>query len=271
MKAIKFTIQSLIMLILIFSTIGVAFADINVEISPTTAHVGDIVTITVSASNDDLVDWSPVIIYAPIPDGLKYLSHVVPDRERQDYDIDTGLWDVNRMRHDERGHLKYLIITTKVLPEAAGKQLTATARFQTLIREASGQDITDEVAPARAHTATISSTNDEDNGGTGNGTGNGTGSGNGNGVGSGTGNGNNLINSAGNTKLSNIMSNFTNPDSEDNSLLNLQKGGGGNGKSYEIINATQNPPTTQDTSYAILAILAVIAIIAYGYFKEMKN
>lgn len=268
----KLIIQLLLVFVLIFSIMEPSFADVTVEVSPTTAHIGDTVTITVTASNDYLLDFSPVVVYAPIPEGLQYLSHVVPDRQRQDYDPGSGLWDVNRMRHDERGHLKYLIITTKVLPSAAGKQIHASAWFERLVIERTGTDITSEQPQARADTLRISSESEEDtNHGSGNGTGNGTGSGNGNGTGSGTGDGNSLINSVGNTKLSNVMSNFTNPGNEDNPLLNLQKGGGGNGKSYEIINATKNSPTSQDTSYAILAILAVIAIIAYGYYKEMKS
>ncbi len=66
-----------------------------------------------------------VIVYVPIPDGLEYKSHIVPNRTRQDYDPDTGIWNVNNMRHDEKGLMKVLIITTKVSPEAAGKNLTA--------------------------------------------------------------------------------------------------------------------------------------------------
>lgn len=270
MKAVKFTIQALLLFILIFSVIGPSFAELNVEFNSTTAHVGDTVTITVSASNDALVDWYPVIVAAPIPDGLKYLSHVVPDKQRQDYDLLTGLWDVNRMRHDERGHLKVLIITTEVLPEAAGKTIHARAWFERLVIEPTGTDITADQPQARADTLRISSESGNIDHGNGNGTGNGTGSGNGNGTGNRNGNGNDLTNSLGNSKLANAISNLTQSKKND-PLANLQTGGGG-GKSYEVTNATnQNPQVPTNTLYAILGILIIIVLILLGYFKGYFN
>lgn len=73
------------------------------------------------------------MIKVPIPSGLKYVSHVVPDRTMQDYTQSTGIWNVFQMRAAERGHLKTLIITTKVLPSAEGKVLTVDPSFQSLV------------------------------------------------------------------------------------------------------------------------------------------
>lgn len=332
MKSVKFIIQALLLFILIFSIAEPTFAELNVEVSPTSANVGDTVTITVSASNDALVDWYPVIIVAPIPEGLQYISHVVPDKQRQDYDPSSGVWDVNRMRHDERGHLKVLIITTKVSPEAAGKEIRASAWFETLVIEPIGLDIAGQQPRARAdvltippsptpiadftatpttgkapltvkftdqsrgtvtawlwdfgdgsastsqnpvhvydkpgnYTVTLTAMNSTgqdpetkpnyitvtgdpgDDGEKGN---------HGNNIGIVNGSGNNLIDA---------MKNLT-ASSENNPLSNLQKGGGGNNKAYEI----EVPPTQNDPfSLYILAALLIIGLIAIGYFYGIKN
>lgn len=269
MKSVKIIVQVLLLFTLVFSIIEPSFAGIFVEVSPETAQVGDTVTITVTVENDVLVDCSPVIVYAPIPAGLQYLSHVVPDRQRQDYDPDTGIWDVNRMRHDERGHLKYLIITTRVLPQAAGESIIAEAMFEKFVIESTGMDITSQQSPARPDTLTISpiedgDDNDDNDGGNENdtpGTGGGFGGGNGTGVGTSSGSGTNLLN---------LMRNFT-ASSEENPFSNLQRGGGGTGKAYEVSNATDTPTTPQNTLYGILAIVAITAIIALGYYKEIRN
>ena len=42
------------MIVLIFSIVEPSFADLSAEISPTNANVGDTVTITITASNDEL-------------------------------------------------------------------------------------------------------------------------------------------------------------------------------------------------------------------------
>lgn len=276
MKPANSILTLIFILILISSTVESISADIDprtlfggyltVEFNQDTAHVGDNVLITVTASNEGLVDLYPVIIYAPIPSGLKYVSHIVPDKQRQDYNPETGFWDVNRMRHEERGHLKTLIITAKVMPEAAGKELTATAKFRTLFLEGYNINMADEIATARAHTTKITSNDEDNNNGRGKGTGSGNGNGAGNGTGSGNGNGNSLIN-----KIAH-MGNLTNMGSENNFLPNLQSGGGGNGKYFEMYNATdKNPLTSSEQIYAIFGILAIIGIILYGYSKGMKN
>ncbi|HEX3013864.1 MAG TPA: chitobiase/beta-hexosaminidase C-terminal domain-containing protein [Methanobacterium sp.] len=198
MKSMKFISLAALLFVLIFATAGSASAYngtttaldpttlfsgyIVVGFNQTTAHVNDTVLITVTANNNGLVNWSPVKIYAPIPDGLQYVSHIVPDMVRQDYNPLTGIWDVNRIRSDERGLLKTLVIVVKVKPEAAGKTLTATAKFDTLVLE--GYDVhmenTEYLADARSAKLTVLSTNDN---GTYYSTGNGTCSGTGQGAG----------------------------------------------------------------------------------------
>jgi PKD repeat protein len=150
MRIVKSFIPIVLLLFIAFSAMGSAFAELSVEMEPkTNLHVGDTVTITVSASNDMIFDWYPVQVYVPIPNGLQYVSHVVPDRVLQNYDPSSGIWDVNRMRHDERGHLKTLIINCKILPSAAGERIIAKAKFQQVVIELNGRDITADQAPAR--------------------------------------------------------------------------------------------------------------------------
>lgn len=330
MKAMKLIIQLLLMFVLVFSIMAPSFAAaIYVEVNPTTAKVGDTVTITVTVNNDYIVDLCPVTVYAPIPEGLQYMSHVVPDKTRQDYDPGSGIWDVNRMRHEERGLLKTLIITTKVMPSAAGKTLTTTARFDRLVIESTGTDITNRQPPARPDVLNIdplevlgpvasftatpttgnaplmvqftdtssnyptswlwdfgdNSTSTEQNPihnynmkgnytvkltvsnsagsnsvtktdyiavttgtpGPGN---------NDTGIGPLSGSGNDLMNS---------LRNFT---ASGDPLSDLQKGGGGNGKAYEIeVPQAENSPLTP----YILAVLLIIGLIAIGYFYGIEN
>lgn len=146
MKTIKPLISAVLLLLIISSTLGLVSASsfsgyLSVEFDKTAVNVGDTITMTVTASNEGLDSWYPVEIYVPIPSGTQYVSHVVPDKTLQNYDPGSGIWNVNRMRHDERGHLKTLIITLKVLPEAAGEPITGTARFQTLKIEGTGEDL----------------------------------------------------------------------------------------------------------------------------------
>lgn len=335
MKLIKSVIPALLAIILVLSVIGPVFADlptVSAEIEPNSnLNVGDTVLIYVNVENTYVLDVYPVNVYVPIPDGLKYVSFVVPDKTLQNYDPATGIWGPFRMRHDERGHSKGLIITCKVLPGAAGKEIIANARFSQVAIELNGMDITPQLrpsedvtgvvtyippiasftatpttgeAPLNVHftdtstkgptswnwdfgdgttstiqnpkhnyttpgTYTVSLTARNSEGGNtktkkdyitvtgdpgplgppGPNIGPYTGPSNGNG--------------------SNIIGTLKNLTALGDSLSNLQKGGGG-GKAYELINAT-NTPTSQDISYGILVILALIAIIVYGYYKEMKN
>ncbi len=61
------------------------------------------------------------------------------------------------------------------------------------------------------------------------------------------------------------MKNFT---ASGDPLSNLQKGGGGNGKAYEIeVPQAQNDPLTP----YILAVLLIIGLILIGYFYGIEN
>jgi len=261
MRFIKPIISVMVLLVIVSSSMGFAFAQfsgyLSIEFDQTTASVGDTVTMTVTASNEGLDSWYPVEVYAPIPSGMQYVSHVVPDKTLQNYDPGSGIWNVNRMRHDERGHLKTLIITLKVLPEAAGESITGTTSFQTLMLEGTGEDLiaSGEVPNSRSATITIEPESEPEDppedptvpaGGPGNGPGDGTGNGSGSGVGNGTGTGLDLSALTGG-------------------------GGGNNGQAYEVFNSTA--PTEadpQDMLYGLAALL-LVAVILLGYLYGNKR
>lgn len=304
MKLIKSVILLVPMLILTFLVIGTTYADyvvtsdpipgfggvLSASLNETTLHVGDTVALTIHPQNYRDSDWENILIYAPIPEGFKYLSHVVPNRTMQDYRPSTGIWNVQQMLHGGRGADKELIITLKVLPEAVGTHVIYSAhtiKFKSLISvyptgENCNPDYYDVVASnqapgnPRAITVTVlpaSKDNGNGNGngnGTGNGKGNGTGNGTGNGKGNGNGGGNDLVDNLGNTKLANVVGNLT-ASEKDNPLKNLQTGGGGgNGKAHEVSITT---PPNQDTSIAmyILAALLIIGLVVAGYFYGIKR
>lgn len=136
------------------TTVDPAVYNVNgnlfVEFNQTTANVGDTISITVTAVNNGLFDLSPVKVYAPLPEGLQFISFVVPDKTLQEYDPTTGIWDLNTLNHDERGYQKFLIINAEVLPEAAGKELVATAKFDTLVMEGSNVHMENETSSAKS-------------------------------------------------------------------------------------------------------------------------
>ena len=260
MRFIKPIISVMVMLVIVSSSMGFAFAQfsgyLSVEFDQTTASVGDTVTMTVTASNEGLDSWCPVKIYAPIPSGMQYVSHIVPDKTLQNYDPGSGIWDVNRMRHDERGHLKTLIITLKVLPEAAGENIKGYTSFQTLMLEGTGENLLDSGDNSRTATITIEPESEPEledlpenppvpAGGPGNGPGDGTGNGSGSGVGNGTGVGLDLSTLTGG-------------------------GGGNNGQAYEVFNSTAPAEDPQNILYGLAALL-LMALILLGYLYGTKR
>ncbi|UTB31794.1 MAG: Ig-like domain-containing protein [Methanobacterium sp. ERen5] len=114
--------------------------------SEPTAHVGDKVQILVTITNTGLVDWCPVSVYLPVPNGTKFISFTVPDRNLQNYDPATAVWNMYRMRHIERGQQKTAILTVEVLPDAAGKTLNIITKFNQLVLEGYGIDMAKQVS-----------------------------------------------------------------------------------------------------------------------------
>lgn len=280
MKLIKSIVPIVLIFTLIFSAIGPAFADygymqvhwsLESGDNESTLHVGDTVYLTVLLVNTGPYGWSQLKVYAPIPYGLKYESFIVPDKQVQDYNPENGIWNVIRMEPYDRGAVKELIITTKVLPEAEGREMRFTASFYSLELEGNGTDLVathqapivnyPAVMPAvltdikKNNTPPVNQTIPQGNR-------------TGNQGGNHTGNGIDLFNSSGNTRLADIMKNFT-TSQENEPLKNIQTGGS-SGKTYEI---SMDRPQTQDNPMAmyILAILLIAGLLVTGYFYGIRR
>ena len=253
---------------------------LSVQFVPTTAHVNDTVQIIITATNNGLVDWCPLTIYAPVPDGLQFISFVVPGRNLQNYNPSTGIWDVYRMRHIERGQQKTAIITAKVLPSAAGKPIVATAQFRTLVLEGYGVHMEHSYAVSRTRPDTLtviddssSSIGNNTNGTTtGNNTGNKTGNKTDDSNGNKTGNDNDLVNSLGNALNGSVLTNL-NQANDNTPIKNLQTGGGsGGGKGEKLYEISKIPPiSSNDLISYIIAVLLIIGLIVTGYFYGIKR
>ncbi|PKL67473.1 MAG: hypothetical protein CVV28_06345 [Methanobacteriales archaeon HGW-Methanobacteriales-1] len=266
---------------LVSGYLTVSILDSSMEHSVSTAKVGDIVNIKVDAYNDGLASWCPLRIAAPVPKGLKFLSFTMPDINNRDYNPSSGIWNVQRMKYYDRGHHKSIIITAKVLPQAAGKKITARAWFDTLVIEPdnvmvfqSGIHMEHEMSAARVATLSVqatpnSGTNGNGNGNNGNGTGN---NGTGNGT-NGNGNGNNGTGNGNNGNGNSLSGNASEKLGEIANQLKAGGGGGGGGKKvYELTNKT---PSTKETPsnllYSLLLVLAFLVLIILGYFHKLRE
>ncbi len=235
--------------------------------APETAKVNDTIQIMVTATNTGLVDWCPLKIYMPLPPNTQFVSFVVPDRNLQNYNPSTGIWDVYRMRYIERGQQKTAILTVKILDSAAGKKLPVVTRFNQLVLEGYGIDVTD-LTFARSASIYVKPL-DSGPGKDGNTTGNTNGK---DPTGNETENGPNHIKIPGDKFNSNIIQNLT-PSSDNNPSKSLQSGGASGGnenpKAYEI---DQVPPISKDDlpSY-LIAVLLIIGMIVAGYYYGMKK
>ena len=168
--------------------------ELNASLNETTFHVGDTVSLIIHPQNYGESDWENVLIYAPVPKGFKYVSHVVPERTVQDYDPSTGIWNVQQMMHGGRGSDKELIITLEALPEAVGTHTifsTYGVRFTSLISvyptgvnsNSKYYDVmASQQAPGNPRPIVVNVLPASNDDGQGNGTGNGTGYGTGNGT-----------------------------------------------------------------------------------------
>ncbi len=309
MKLIKPIISILLAIISIFLVMGAIYApdtmvngyvvtsdpipgfdgDLGASLNETTFHVGDTVALTIHPHNYGESDWENILIYAPIPKGFKYLSHVVPNRTMQDYNPSTGIWNVQQMLHGGRGADKELIITLKVLPGAAGTHVifsTYSVKFKSLISVyPTGVNsnpryynvVASQQAPGNPRPITVTAlpeindtnTSKNDTPSNGPGEGPGVGPGSGPSIGPKTGNGTALVDSLGNTKLADVVGKLVASEKND-PLKNLQTGGGGgNGKAREV---SINPPVQDNTlGMYILAALLIIGLLAAGYFYGIKR
>ncbi len=232
---------------------GKASAKISINFDRSEAKVGDTVIITVAIINDGSIDLTNILVLAPLPEGLKYLSHAT-DTNKALYSA-SGVWDVGNLRTTSRlGGVKYLYLTAKVLPSAEGKNLIATATYLSV--EPESNDVTFQKPGTASSALRIEKIEETGNGNaTGNGTGNMTG---GN---SSTGNNQAILNELKNTTSKGGLETLQ-------ELSNLQN----EGKAYEVTNATSSTPSNDPGSiYAIITGIIFSLLILAGYLKGVRG
>lgn len=117
--------------LLVFVTVGSASAgaDIAVSFDKTTVNVGEQVVMIVTVTNTGPGDLSDIKVSAPIPAGMKFMTSTTGTTKNL-YNSTTGIWQVDNLKlSSKEGGKKTLNITLEVLPELAGKTITANASF----------------------------------------------------------------------------------------------------------------------------------------------
>lgn len=243
MKKNKSLISAILLLLTIFSMIGTSFgaALISVSFDKDTANVGDQVVMTVTITNTGPENLTDIKVYAPLPDGLKYVSHNT-DVEKIDYTQSTGIWNVGNLKLKSKlAGVKHLYITATVQNEIAGKTINAYTKYNTVSYNNSG--IITPVTPlpqSDAATLTVNSVT--------------------------TTNGN--INNT-NTPPKAVIAKAIKNTKSKIGINNIQPT---QGNAYEVNNATNpNSSNPLQTLYTILGGLAIAIMIGIGYFKGIKG
>jgi len=247
---------------------GTASALITVAFDKTEAKVGDTVIITVTITNNGTIDLTNIIVSAPLPEGLKYLS-AATNTTKSNYTSTDGTWNVGNLKTTSKlNGVKYLYITAEVLPSAENKKLIATAKYINIEPAISDPDFkmpgsaTSNILKIQKNTTETGSNNS-----------------------TGAVNGNNSSSDSFQDK-ENAISKAINAAKSENgitALQNLNKSSdeeksddlnnpSDKGNSYEVSNST-NPDTSSTSSilYTILGILGVSALVGFGYFKGLRK
>lgn len=117
--------------LLVFATVGSASAgaDITVSFDKPTVNVGEQVMMIVTVTNTGPGDLSDIKVSAPIPAGMKFMTSTTGTTKNL-YNSTTGIWQVDNLKlSSKEGGKKTLNITLEVLPELAGKIITANASY----------------------------------------------------------------------------------------------------------------------------------------------
>ncbi|KUK73262.1 MULTISPECIES: hypothetical protein [unclassified Methanobacterium] len=258
MKIVKIMLTILMTTLIVFLTAGSAFAGANIAISlsPTSADIGQEVTMTVVITNTGPGDLSNVNVSAPLPAGLKFLTSATGTTKNQ-YNNVTGLWQVDNLKMTSQGGgKKTLTVTAEVLPEASGKTLTATAAFLS-VQNSSGS------LPLKSAQSTITINSIKTNTSTGGETGN-TGS---------TTSKNTLAHINAHTipvsKTSLVAAKLNDNGTNSNNPLNLPQQNPG--KAYDVYNSTGDNTKVPMSTYAMVALVGIGVVIVVGYYVGTRK
>lgn len=253
----KKLIITILMLFLVFQTIGSAFAgaNINVVFDRDTANVGDQINLIVTITNTGPEDLSGVFVYAPLPSGLKFVMSATGTTKNL-YNPDTGVWEVDNLKlTSQGGGVKTLTVTSEVTPELAGETITTKASYISVFKGDPPISL-----PLTSSMSGILKINDP-NANTGNNTGNDT-------ENNTESNGNNNNNGK-NTNLNSLLDSVG--DLNDVSIQDIGKSEQNGQKGYEIYNNTGSNNNGTDMQSTILGLLIIAGVIIFGYLIGSRS
>lgn len=140
----------LLIFLIFFSVLGTAFAEnnpnasIKASFNPSNVKIGDNVTLIIAIANNGPNDYSNVSVMAKLPQGLKYISHST-GLDKNNYDPNTGIWDVGNMNFGKKGAQKTLNITAQVTSPLSGP---VDVKFNQIFYSNNGQVVKADVLPA---------------------------------------------------------------------------------------------------------------------------
>lgn len=159
-------ISIILIVFVFFSVLGTVFsannpnASINGSFNPSEAKIGDNITLVVTITNNGPYEFSNVIVLAKLPQGLTYLSHYT-GLDRNNYDPNTGIWDVGNMNFGKKGAQKTLNITAKVSSQVFDP---ANVQFTQISYNNNGQQIKADVLPSNSATFKVLNSNQPSSG-----------------------------------------------------------------------------------------------------------
>ncbi|AUB61060.1 hypothetical protein BK009_10455 [Methanobacterium subterraneum] len=252
----KLTLAILMSFILIASTAGCAFAGANIAVSFNTAsaEVGEQISLTVAITNTGPGDLSDITISAPLPSGLKFMSSATGTTKNL-YDVSTGVWQVDNLRMTSKdGGKKTLTVTAEVLPEAAGRTLTANGAFLSVTNSSGQLPLKSAQSQIKIKSTTVEIENGENNTET---------------------TGSTVtkvpITTVNPSKTSLVVDKLKENNTSGNNPLNLPQQTPP--KSYEVFNSTKDSENNDvpTSTYAVVALVGIGVLIVVGYSLGKKK
>lgn len=250
----KLTLAILMSFIFIASTAGCAFAGANIVVSfdTSSAEVGEQISMVVIITNTGPGDLSDIIVSAPLPSGLKFMSSATGTTKNL-YDVSTGVWQVDNLRMTSQGGgKKTLTVTAEVLPEAAGKTLTANVAFLGVTNDSGQLPLKSAQSQIKIKSNTVETDTEKNNTET-------------------TGTAVTTVSTTTNPSTASLVDKLKENNTSGNNPLNLPQQTPP--KSYEVFNSTkdsENNDVSTSTS-AVVALVGIGVLIVVGYLLGKKK
>lgn len=269
MKINKSIVSSILLLFMVFSTVGSVVATdpltLTVTFDKKTAAVGDTVQLTIVQKNNGIYDSFKNIQLLIKVEGngtslnkTAYLLTPPGDAGNNTFDSATGIWQSkNLKKNSSSGGAKTLVIYIKVPASLEGKTITANAHYNSIqpdpaivnLTFSKPGDVSDSLTVQKNSTGTGNSTGSITNTGT-----------------------NTKSTSTNKTDKKTAIIDALKNATSGNGLNNLQNLNQAQGGAYEINNSTvPDSSGNSRTGYIIVGGLIIAALIALGYFKGIKG